>query len=116
MEAWGVGMLENDVAQNAIDNKANKIAAIIRNKDKKSLKNLLKNLEPQAILGVVEYVFNSGMPHTFFDTCRAIIDKAIDHEKNQSELETWGERLQLRKQELIAFKKRLQGKSIVESR
>lgn len=108
MGAWGVGMRANDTALDAIGDE-NRIKRIIRDKDKKALKKLLEKFSAQGILGVVDFMLDEGVPHTFFDTCRPIIDKAIDDEK--SELDAWQDP-EARRRALNLLKKRLQGKKV----
>lgn len=113
MGAWGTGLQANDTALDAIDEK--QLNRICQNRDKKSLKKHLeqvkKNFGSEGVLGVVEWLLDVGIPHTFFDTCRPIVDEAIKAEKEQHRLDDW-QNPEARRRTINIFRKRIQGKKV----
>lgn len=116
MGAWGVGLQANDTALDAIDER--RLNKIMRDKDKKALKKRLEGIKaewgdswPQGVLGIAEFILDAGMPHTFLDTCRPIIDEAVALEKRKDVLDCWNDPEE-RRTALNLFRKRLQGKKV----
>ncbi len=117
MGAWGVGMQSNDSALDAIENRT--VRRVTATRDKKALLTYLTTIKREwkgtswtvGVLGVVEHLLDEGLPHTFFDTCRPIIDEAISIEKSEEQLASWCEP-EDRRRALNLFRKRLQGKNV----
>ena len=117
MGAWGVGMQANDSALDAIENRT--VRRVVATKDKKALLTYLTTIKREwsgtswasGVLGVVEHLLDEGLPHTFFSTCRPIIDEAISIEKSNEQLTCWSEP-EDRRRALNLFRKRLQGKNV----
>lgn len=116
MGAWGTELQSGDIALDVIA--SSKVRRIQQEKDKRSLRKYLTEIKSKygsnwsvGVLGVVEHLLDKGMPHTFFDTCRPIIDAAIDAEKQPDRLATWFDP-ESRKKVLCSLKKRLQGKKV----
>jgi len=112
MGAWGYGLRDNDKAMDVIETKRRQIMKIIREEDKRDLRKLLSNCTSTQVLAIIDFMFENGVQYTFFDNCRAIIDKAIDTEKDSIHDYDNPER---RKTILGALKKRLQGKKVDET-
>lgn len=112
MGAWGYGLRDNDKAMDVIETKRRQIMKIIREEDKRDLRKLLSNCTSTQVLAIIDFMFENGIQYTFFDSCRAIIDKAIDAEKDN--IHNYDNPEQ-RKTVLSALKKRLQGKKVDET-
>jgi len=122
MGTWGVGMRAGDTAWDAIgDCKFN----VNGKPPKKTLDELAKKpglvlryfkdwirRDPMAILAVAEYLFDAGID---VKPARKIIDGALKHELSNKRLEPWGH-AQDRKDALIRFRDRLNGKKVDEAK
>lgn len=106
------GLQTSAIAKLAIDDTRRNLARAISDKDKKKLRKVFDSLKEkwreEGVLAAAEFVLDSSN-YTFLDTCRDVIDRAIDHEKKPERLATWADSEDRRKV-LITLKKRLQGK------
>lgn len=121
MGAWGEGMVANDTALDAIgsaglsDGEPKKQAKTLKElrSGKKTVKSLFAGrswikTEPQAILGLAEYLFDEGFDVTLV---RGLIGKAIKSQLSKAELDRWVDR-DKRKAALLRFRDRLAGKKV----
>jgi hypothetical protein len=121
MGAWGEGMQANDTALDAIGSaglscgeprKRAKTLKELRG-GKKTVKSLFAGrtwikMDPQAVLGLAEYLFDEG-----FDVApvRELVAKATKNQLSKAELARWVDRDE-RKAALLRFKDRLDGKEV----
>jgi hypothetical protein len=127
MGAWGEGMQSNDTALDAIGSaglscgeprKQKKTLADLR-AGKKTVKSLFSGgvvygernwirKEPQAILGLVEYLLEEGFD---LKPVGALVRKALRNQLSKTELGCWQDS-NARKAALMRFKDRLNGKKV----